>query len=98
LLLKQEEKIVIEKEKVTMKKWREDFMIFTIDTSGMDPPSEGGAQVLPRHDLARDHRSNGRDISITGGNGVSNCVCDSITFGFSEYSCDGYSVGERSWF
>jgi hypothetical protein len=37
LLLKQEEKIVIEKERGTMKKWKEDFTIFTVNTKGMDP-------------------------------------------------------------
>jgi hypothetical protein len=36
-LWKQEEKFGIEKERVAMKKRKEDFMILSADTSGMDP-------------------------------------------------------------
>jgi hypothetical protein len=48
MLLKQEEKIVIRKERVAVKKRKGDFMILTADTTRMDP------QVLAAHMFCRD--------------------------------------------
>jgi hypothetical protein len=85
------EKIVIEKERLSLKKRKSKFMILTADMNGNGSPGVDSADVLLQHDLERNRRSNGRgssiSINVSGCSDIRSYVRNGVSVSIGEYTC-----------